>query len=89
MKLILCKAIIKEKVTNSIYLVEDMLDNNIIRMTISGKMRMHYIVLNEGDEVYVTVSSLAPNKGRLTTETDFKSNNKLARLRFELENRQG
>ena len=85
-KLILRKAIVKEKVTNSEYLVEDILNKEIIRMVISGKMRMNYIVLNEGDKVYVTVSSLAPTKGRLTTETDFKTNKKLSRLRFELEN---
>ena len=85
MKLRLRKGIVKEQVTNSEYLVEDVFNEEIIRMQISGKMRMNYLILNVGDEVYVTVSTIEPNKGRLTTGTDFKEHKELSELKFELD----
>ena len=87
MNLWLRKGIVKEQVEKFEYLVEDVFNKEIIRMSLSGKMAMNYLILNIGDEVYVVVSPLVTNRGRLANETTFKENNDLFRQKLELERR--
>lgn len=87
MNLRLRKGIVKEKVERFEYLVEDIFNKEIIRMSLSGKMIMNYLNLNIGDEVYVVVSPFETNRGRLANETTFKMNNELFGQKLELERR--
>lgn len=73
MKLILTKAVVKENIGKSQYLVEDIFDKQIIQISLSGKQRMHYYDLKIGKEIYVVYSPHDSTKGALVTETEFKS----------------
>ena len=54
-----------ESLGNAMFRVE--LENgHVITAHISGKMRMHYIKLQVGDEVEVVMSSYDLDKGRIT-----------------------
>lgn len=87
MKLRLRKGIVKEQINKFEYLVEDVFNKEIIRMSLSGKLIMNYLILNIGDEVYVIVSLFETNRGRLANGTTFKENNDLFRQKLELERR--
>lgn len=77
----------KKQVTKSEYVVEDILNNEMIIMVLPGKYMMNGLILNIGEKVYVTVNSINTCKGRLTTETEFKEYDELSKLRTELEER--
>ena len=76
--------IIKEKIGEFEFLVEDIFDKEIVNMTMSGKQRMHYINVEIGDEVFVEISPYEPLRGRLATITSFKMNQELYRQKIEL-----
>lgn len=79
------KGIVKEAINRFEYLVEDVFDDEIIRMTLPGKMVMNYLRLSTGEEVYVMVSPVEPNKGQLATMTTFKMDNDLYGQKLELD----
>ena len=59
-----CDGVIVKKIQNGMFNVE--LDNNdVILAQISGKMRMNYIRLDEGDRVTVEISPYDSKKGRI------------------------
>ena len=77
----------KKQLNMSEYLVEDIFNNEVIKMVLHGKYLMNGLILNIGEIVYITVSSINKCKGRLTTETEFKEYNELSKLRAELEDK--
>ncbi len=81
------KARIKEIISHTEYLIEDLLDQEVLHMRVSGKQRMHYIRFELGDEVYVMTSPYDPKKSRLLTSTDFRMDdtNSLNRAKYELD----
>ena len=85
MKLRLRKGIVREQAEKFEYLVEDVFNGEIIRMSLSGKMIMNYLILSVGTEVYVVVSPDKTNRGRLANETTFKEHNELSKQKLELD----
>ncbi len=79
------KGIIKEAINKFEYLVEDVFDEEIINMTLSGKMKVVYPSLNIGDEVYVVISPFEPQRGRMANITTFKMDNELFGQKLELD----
>ncbi len=82
------KGIIVVAVDKFKYLVEDVFDNEIINMTLYGKMKMVFSGLNVGDEVYVAVSPFDSNRGQMVTSKLFKTNNELLRQKLKLDIKQ-
>ena len=82
------KGIIREAVSKFEYLVEDVFDEEIINMTLSGKMKLVYPSLNIGDEVYVIVSPFEPQRGRMANTTTFKMDNELFGQKLKLDKKQ-
>lgn len=79
------KGVIRKVLDRFEYLVEDIFDQEMIHMTISGKMKMGYPDLNIGDQVYIVVSPFEPQSGRIANTTTFKMNNELFRQKLELD----
>lgn len=84
------KGIIKEKINTAEYLVEDIFDEKVFTIKVSGKQRMNYKGFEIGEEVYFECSPYEPNRCRLITSTDFKmdeSNSKYGK-KLELDKKQ-
>ena len=81
------KGIIKEAISKFEYLVEDVFNEEIINMTLFGKMKMVYPSLNIGDEVYVIVSPFELQRGRMANTTTFKMDNDLFGQKLELDSK--
>lgn len=59
------KGVVKERLPNAIFIVE--LENgHSVMAHISGKLRMNYIRILEGDQVTVELSPYDLTKGRIT-----------------------
>lgn len=63
---------VKEKISISEYIVEDVLDGNTFTVKISGKQRLYYFDFAIDEEIYFVCSPYQPDKCRLVTSTDFK-----------------
>jgi len=86
--MILRKGRVTEKIGRFEYLVEDLFDQEIINVTLSGKIKMEIENLYVGDEVYVIVSPFETNRGRLPVASSFKMDNDLFGQKIELDRKQ-
>lgn len=68
MTLLLRKAKIVRKITSSLYEAEDLLNQELMTVQISGKLRMNYFVLKDGEQVFVLTTEEKPDFGRLIIE---------------------
>ena len=66
--LTLRKGSVEAKPVPGIYLVRDILNNNLITTSISGKLRIQNFDLELGETVYVVVSIHDKNRGSLVIE---------------------
>lgn len=84
------KGIIKEKLREAEYLVEDIFEEKIFKMRVSAKQLMFRRRFEIGEEVYFVCSPYDPNKCRHITSTDFKMDdtNSLSHQKFELDKKQ-
>lgn len=57
--------VIEEALSNAMFRVR-LENNHMIKATISGKMRMHYIKILPGDKVAVEMSPYDLTRGRIT-----------------------
>ncbi len=69
-------------------MVEDMFNQEIINMTLSGKIKMQVYNLKVGEEVYVITSPFEPGRGRLPSKSAFKMDNNLFGQKLELDRKQ-
>lgn len=83
--LVLRKGILVKIISKTEFLIEDLLNQEIINMTIPKKFRMNYFKVKIGEEFYVTVSPFEKNRGRITTLASFKMNNNLYLQKIELD----
>lgn len=65
------KAIVKEKISLFEYVVQDILDESLIDMRLSGKQAMHFFP-KIGEEVYVQCNLDKPSKGSFVNSYNFK-----------------
>jgi len=59
------EGVVAECLRNAMFKVK-LANGHIVTCTISGKMRMHYIRILEGDRVKIEMSPYDINKGRIT-----------------------
>ncbi|MCL2374984.1 MAG: translation initiation factor IF-1 [Firmicutes bacterium] len=59
------EGIVTEALRNAMFKVQ-LQNGHIVTCTISGKIRMHYIKILEGDRVKIEMSPYDINKGRIT-----------------------
>lgn len=85
MSLVLRLAIVKEKISETEFIVEDIFSGEMIEMSISGKLRMNYFRVEVGEEVYVTMSPYTPNCGMFTSATCFKRSDMLYGEKLKLD----
>ncbi|MCL2061712.1 MAG: translation initiation factor IF-1 [Firmicutes bacterium] len=62
------EGIVTECLRNALFKVK-LANGHIVTCTISGKIRMHYIRILEGDKVKIEMSPYDMNKGRITYRT--------------------
>ncbi len=65
-KVIVVEGIVKEILPGSFYSVQLIDNNQVIRATVSGKMRMNKIRILPGDKVTLTLSIYDLTQGRIT-----------------------
>ncbi len=68
MNLTLRKVTITQQLSHAAYEGRDLLDGSIVQVVITGKLRMNYIKLALGAEVYVVATDQASKTGRLVIE---------------------
>lgn len=87
--LTLRKGIVVIKVIDKLrYLIEDVLDNEIINVTLFGKAKLIYPNIKTGDEIYVLVSKYESNSGRMILPTEFKMNDELLNQKLKIDRKQ-
>ena len=59
------EGVVKEVLPNTTFLVE-LSNGHVITAYISGRLRMHYIKILEGDQVKIEMSPYDLTKGRIT-----------------------
>ena len=62
------EGVVTECLRNAMFKVK-LANGHIVTCTISGKIRMHYIRILEGDKVKIEMSPYDINKGRITYRT--------------------
>ncbi|MEL7121342.1 MAG: hypothetical protein AAFO07_17985 [Bacteroidota bacterium] len=84
------KAIIKEKISIYEYLVEDLFNQELLTMRLSGKQVMNYTQLELGKEIYLNPIPHESEVYRLITTTDMKMDdtNTLYTQKIELDKKQ-
>ncbi len=84
------KGIIKEKISTSEYLVEDVFDKTEFKVKVSGKQRLGHEGFEKEEEIYFICSPFEPDRCRLVTSTDFKmdESNSLFGKKLELDSKQ-
>ena len=83
--LLLRKGNVVEVISKTEFLVEDVLNKEIINMTVPLKFRMNYFKIEVGEEVYITVSPFEQNRGRITLLSSFKMDNELYVQKTEID----
>ena len=75
--LLLRKGVVMEIISKEEFLLEDVIDREIISMTIPEKFRLNYFKVEIGDFFYVTVSPFDKKRGRIILLSSFKMNQDL------------
>jgi len=84
---ILRKGKVVAKVQNFKYLVEDLLDNEIIIATLNRSAKMAFPLPTIGEEMYVLVSLFASTKGQIITSTMFERDRYLSKQKIKLDSK--
>ena len=83
----LTKGIIVKKISNAIYIVEDIFDNRSINMSVPGKARMDYTAKTGiGETVYLQVFPYDKNRGKFYS--DIQVAKYFSEEKYELDNRE-
>ena len=82
--LLLRKGVVKEKISQQEFRVEDVIDKEIINMTIPKKYGKKTFIVEIGEIVYAPFDK---KRGRITTQTSFKVDNYLYTQKIELDKR--
>jgi len=83
--LLLRKGTVVEIISREEFLIEDVMNREIINMTIPKKFRINYFKVEIGEIVYVIVSPSEKTKGRITLLSSFKRNQNLSRQKAEID----